>query len=272
MRLHAEDRAAVEAVGEVLDEVAEAVELVVTAFRAGGRLIYVGAGTSGRLGVLDAAEIPPTFGTDPELVQGVIAGGIEALVRAKEGAEDDPRAGAAAIGEREVGSLDVVTGIAAGSTTPYVIGALREAERRGAATIFLTCVPPEANPLVDEVDLVIAPPVGPEAIAGSTRMKAGTATKLVLNAITTGAMVRLGKTFGNLMVDLRVHSAKLEERGRRMLRELLGVDDEEAADLLDRAEGRVKTALVMGRAGVDREEAERRLDEVDGVLRRLWEG
>lgn len=261
-----------EAVGEVLDHVAEAVDRVVTAFREGGRLIYVGAGTSGRLGVLDAAEIPPTFGTDPALVQGVIAGGSDALVRAEEGAEDDPRTGAAAIEDREVAPPDVVTGIAAGSTTPYVIGALREAKRRGATTIFLTCVPPEATPLADEVDLVIAPPVGPEAIAGSTRLKAGTATKLVLNAITTGAMVRLGKTFGNLMVDLRVHSAKLEERGLRILRELLDIDGEEAADLLDRAEGRVKAALVMGRTGVDREEAERRLAEVDGVLRRLWGG
>lgn len=262
---------AVEAVGRILDDVARAVDRVVEAFRAGGRLIYVGAGTSGRLGVLDAAEIPPTFGTDPDLVQGVIAGGAEALVRAREGAEDDPGAGAGAIAERDLGRADVVVGIAAGSTTPYVLGALREAARRGATTIFLTCVPDAGERPDIEVDLVLAPPVGPEAIAGSTRLKAGTATRLVLNAITTGAMVRLGKTYGNLMVDLRVHSAKLEDRGRRILCELLEIGYEEAGDLLGKAGGRVKTALAMHRLGVDRAEAERRLEEADGFLRRVWE-
>lgn len=269
-RIHAEDRRAYEAVGEVLDGVAEAVERVVAAFRAGGRLIYVGAGTSGRLGVLDAAEIPPTFGTDPGMVQGLIAGGPEAVLRAKEGAEDDAGAGAAAIAEREVGPADVVIGIAAGSTTPFVIGALGEARRRGATIVFLTCVPPEDIPLAGEVDLVIAPRTGPEVITGSTRMKAGTATKLVLNSITTAAMVRLGKTFGNLMVDLRVTSDKLEDRGRRILRDLLGIPYEEAGGLLEEAGGRVKTALVMRRRGVGREEAERFLAEADGFLRRAW--
>jgi N-acetylmuramic acid 6-phosphate etherase len=270
-RLHAEDRRAVEAVGEVLDHVAAAVDVVVRAFQAGGRLVYVGAGTSGRLGVLDAAECPPTFGTDPEMVQAILAGGPEAMWRSREGAEDDAESGAAAIAERDVEARDVVFGIAAGSTTPFVIGALREAIRRGAATVFLTCVPPADVPIASEVDVVVAPLTGPEAIVGSTRLKAGTATKLVLNMVTTAAMVRLGKTYGNLMVDLRVTAAKLEDRGRRILRELLGVDYEEAGELLEAAGGRVKTALVMRRRDVSREEAERLLDEAGGFLRRAWE-
>ncbi|HYO47352.1 MAG TPA: N-acetylmuramic acid 6-phosphate etherase [Gemmatimonadota bacterium] len=270
-RIHAEDRRAVEAVGEVLDDVAAAVERVVRAFESGGRLIYVGAGTSGRLGVLDATECPPTFGTDPDLVQAVLAGGPEAMWRAREGAEDSVEDGAKAIAEREVDERDVVLGIAAGSTTPFVIGALQEAIRRGAGTVFLTCVPPADVPIAGEVDVVVAPLTGAEAIAGSTRMKAGTATKLVLNMVTTTAMVRLGKTYGNLMVDLRVTAAKLEDRGRRILRDLLGVTYEEAEVLLGAAGGRVKTALVMHRRGVGREEAERRLDEAGGFLRKAWE-
>jgi N-acetylmuramic acid 6-phosphate etherase len=269
-RIHAEDLQAVAAVGEVLDQVAEVVERVVRAFREGGRLIYVGAGTSGRLGVLDAAECPPTFGTDPSLVQGVVAGGPEAMWRAREGAEDSPDDGAAAIAEREVGPRDVVMGIAAGSTTPFVLGALREAIRRDAQTVFLTCVPPADAPIAREVDVVIAPLTGPEVITGSTRMKAGTATKLVLNMVTTAAMVRLGKTYGNLMVDLQVTAAKLEDRGRRILRDLLGVEYDEAGALLGEAGGRVKTALVMRRRGVGREEAERLLVEADGFLRAAW--
>lgn len=269
-RIHAEDLQAVAAVGEVLDQVAAAVERVVRAFREGGRLIYVGAGTSGRLGVLDAAECPPTFGTDPSLVQGVLAGGPEAMWRAREGAEDSPDDGGAAIAEREVGPRDVVMGIAAGSTTPFVLGALREAIRRNAGTVFLTCVPPSDAPIAGEVDVVIAPLTGPEVIAGSTRLKAGTATKLVLNMVTTAAMVRLGKTYGNLMVDLQVNAAKLEDRGRRILRDLLGIDYDEAGVLLAEAGGRVKTALVMRRRGVGREVAERLLVEADGFLRRAW--
>ena len=269
-RIHAEDLQAVTAVGEVLDQVVAAVERVVRAFREGGRLIYVGAGTSGRLGVLDAVECPPTFGTDSSLVQGVLAGGPEAMWRAREGAEDSPEDGAAAIVEREVGPRDVVMGIAAGSTTPYVLGALREAIRRNAGTVFLTCVPPADAPIAREVDVVIAPLTGPEVIAGSTRLKAGTATKLVLNMVTTAAMVRLGKTYGNLMVDLQVTAAKLEDRGRRILRDLLGIDYDEAGVLLAEAGGRVKTALVMRRRGVGREEAERLLVEADGFLRRAW--
>lgn len=270
-RIHAEDRRAFDAAGEVLEAVAETVERVVAAMKAGGRLFYVGAGTSGRLGVLDAAEIPPTFGTDPELVQGIIAGGEAALVSAMEGVEDDAAGGAEALAERGVGAGDVVIGIAAGSTTPFVIGALREAASRSAETIFLTCVPPEQTPVAGEVDVVIAPVTGPEVVTGSTRMKAGTATKLVLNMITTASMIRLGKTYGNRMVDLRATSAKLEDRARRIVRDLLEVPAPEAADLLERAGGSVKTAVVMGRSGVDRSEAERRLAAADGFLRRALE-
>lgn len=269
-RIHAEDRRAVEAVGGVLDAIAETVDRVVAALRSGGRLIYVGAGTSGRLAVLDAAELPPTFGTDPERVQAVLAGGAEAMWRAREGAEDDPEEGARAIAEREAGDRDVVIGIAAGSTTPFVLGALREAIRRGAGTVFLTCVPPADAPIAREVDVVIAPQTGPEPIAGSTRMKAGTATKLVLNMVTTAAMVRLGKTYGNRMVDLQVTAAKLEDRGRRILRDLLGVSYEQAGVLLRAAGGRVKVALVMHRRDVDRDAAERLLEEAEGFLRRAW--
>jgi N-acetylmuramic acid 6-phosphate etherase len=270
-RIHAEDARALAAVGDVLDAVAEAVERVVAAFHRGGRLIYAGAGTSGRLGVLDAAECPPTFGTDPDMVQAILAGGPDAVFRAREGAEDREEDGAAAVAERNVNEADLVMGIAAGSTTPFVIGALREARRRGAATVFLTCVPPAQTPVADAVDLVIAPVTGPEVVAGSTRMKAGTATKMVLHTITTAAMIRMGKTYGNLMVDLRVTSAKLEDRGRRILRDLLGVEYDEAGRILERAGGSVKTALVMERLGVDRQEAERRLAAAGGFLRRAWE-
>jgi N-acetylmuramic acid 6-phosphate etherase len=263
--INAEDRMVAEAVREERDEIARCVDLVVRTFQRGGRLFYVGAGTSGRLGVLDAAEMPPTYGTDPGLVQGIIAGGLEALVRAQEGAEDRAADGAAAITERGVGADDFVLGIATSGTTPYVHGALREARSRGARTGFLLCTYPSEE-LRREHDVVIAPLVGPEVITGSTRMKAGTATKMVLNTLTTGAMVRLGKVFGNLMVDLQVTCLKLRDRGERILVETLGVDRAAAADLLDAAGGHVKTAIVMGRLGVDREEAARRLDEAGGLI------
>lgn len=270
-RIHAEDLGAFEAVGQVLDEIARAATMVEEAFRSGGRLIYVGAGTSGRLGVLDAAECPPTFGSDPAMIVGVVAGGPEALVQSREGAEDRAGEGAAAMTDLAVRSPDVVVGIAAGSTTPYAIGALREARHRGARTVLLACVPRQDIEVAGDVDLVIAPLTGPEVIAGSTRMKAGTATKLVLNMLTTTAMVRIGKTYGNLMVDLRIGSEKLADRGRRIVRDLLGVPEVEAQRLLDAAGGRVKTALVMGRRKVGRAEAERLLDAAGGFLRRAWE-
>jgi N-acetylmuramic acid 6-phosphate etherase len=268
--INAEDRMVAEAVGEEREAIARALDLVEASFRAGGRLIYVGAGTSGRLGVLDAAEMPPTYGTDPSMVQGIIAGGYAALVRSQEGAEDHQEHGAEAIDEREVDARDFVLGIATSGTTPFVHGALSRARERGARTGFLLCTypPPE---LLEAHDVVIAPLVGPEVITGSTRMKAGTATKLVLNTITTGAMVRLGKVFGNLMVDLQVTCEKLRDRGERILMEMLGLERVDAAALLESAGGHVKTALVMGQAGIDVEEARARLDRASGVVSRALE-
>ncbi len=263
--INAEDHMVASAVGEERDAIAHAMTLVEEAFRAGGRLIYVGAGTSGRLGVLDSAEMPPTFGTDPTMVQGIIAGGYDALVRPQEGAEDNPADGAEAIDAKSVGPNDFVLGIATSGTTPYVHGALDRARELGAKTGFLLCTYPPVE-LVDKHDVVIAPLVGPEVITGSTRMKAGTATKLVLNTITTGAMVRLGKVHGNLMVDLQVTCEKLQDRGERILQGMLGVEQPEATDLLERAAGHVKTALVMGKLGIDAEEARSRLKEARGVI------
>jgi N-acetylmuramic acid 6-phosphate etherase len=266
--INAEDRMIAEAVGEEREQIARALELAEAAFRAGGRLIYVGAGTSGRLGVLDAAEMPPTYGTDPEMVRGVIAGGYDALVRSKEGAEDHPAEGAAAVDELGVGPPDFVLGIATSGTTPYVHGALGRARERGAKTGFLLCTYPPED-LLDRHDVVIAPLVGPEVITGSTRMKAGTATKMVLNTITTGAMVRLGKVYGNLMVDLQVTCEKLRDRGERILESMLDISRDDAAELLERAGGHVKTALVMGRLGVEAPVARARLAEAAGVVGRV---
>ena len=260
-----EDRLAAAAVSDEREAIARAIELVEKAFRGGGRLVYVGAGTSGRLGVLDAAEMPPTFGVDPEMVHGVIAGGYQALVRSQEGAEDHPEDGVAAINTLDVGHRDFVLGIATSGSTPYVHGALSRARELGARTGFLLCTSPPAA-LLSEHDVVIAPLVGAEVITGSTRMKAGTATKLVLNTITTGAMVRIGKVYSNLMVDLQVTCEKLRDRGERILSELLNLDQPAAAALLDRASGDVKTALVMGHLGIDREEALKRLDAAGGVV------
>ena len=268
--VNAEDRTVAEAVGEERAAIARAIDLVVDAFRAGGRLIYVGAGTSGRLGVLDAAEMPPTFGSDPSMVVGILAGGHQALVRAQEGAEDDPEDGGAAVEGLEVGPDDFVLGIATSGTTPFVHGALARARARGAHTGFLLCTPPWPD-LLDEHDVVIAPLVGPEVVTGSTRMKAGTATKMILNIITTGAMIRIGKVFGNLMVDLRVTCEKLQDRGERILMETLGVDRTRASHLLAAADGHVKTALVAGGRGVTPNEARELLDVADGVLARVLE-
>jgi len=260
-----EDRLVAEAVSDEREAIARAIELVETALRAGGRLIYVGAGTSGRLGVLDAAEMPPTFGIDPERVHGVIAGGYQALVRSQEGAEDHPEDGVEAINNLDVGQRDFVLGIATSGSTPYVHGALSRARELGARTGFLLCTSPPA-PLLSEHDVVIAPLVGAEVITGSTRMKAGTATKLVLNTITTGAMVRIGKVYSNLMVDLQVTCEKLRDRGERILSELLNLDQPAAAALLDRASGDVKIALVMAHLDIDAKEALSRLDAAGGVI------
>ena len=260
-----EDRLVAEAVSDEREAIARAIERVEMALRAGGRLIYVGAGTSGRLGVLDAAEMPPTFGIDPERVHGVIAGGYQALVRSQEGAEDHPEDGVEAISNLDVGQRDFVLGIATSGSTPYVHGALSRARELGARTGFLLCTSPPA-PLLSEHDVVIAPLVGAEVITGSTRMKAGTATKLVLNTITTGAMVRIGKVYSNLMVDLQVTCEKLRDRGERILSELLNLDQPAAAALLDRASGDVKIARLMAHLDIDAKEALSRLDAAGGVI------
>ena len=263
--MNAQDRVAVEAVARVQADVARAIELVVGALSTGGRLIYFGAGTSGRLGVLDASECPPTFRTDPQMVQGVIAGGEAAMFRAQEGAEDSFEGGAAAVDGKNVNDRDVVMGIAAGGTTPFVHGALARARARGAKTIFFTCVQPTANEPV--VDVIIRPLVGPEVLTGSTRLKAGTATKLVLNQITTIAMVQLGKCYENLMVDLRATNAKLWDRGARIVSTLTALDRDAAMELLKRADGQVKVAVVMSKLNVDAAEARQRLEVANGRLR-----
>jgi N-acetylmuramic acid 6-phosphate etherase len=268
-RIAAEDRTVPEAVARELPYVARMVERVVASLRAGGRLVYVGAGTSGRLGVLDAAECPPTFGSDPETVLGVIAGGPGALVRAVEGAEDDAPGGERAMVERGVGPRDTVIGLAASRRTPFVVAALAKARALGAATGYVTCTPRAEFAL--DVDVAICPEVGPEVVMGSTRMKSGTAQKLVLNMITTAAFVRLGKVYENMMVDLTATSEKLVERGRRTVMAAAAVGYDEAARVLPEAGGSVKTAIVMIRRGCGRGEAERRLAAAGGFVRAALE-
>jgi N-acetylmuramic acid 6-phosphate etherase len=266
--MNAEDRTVADAVASQRETIARVIALTEDAFRRGGRLFYVGAGTSGRLGVLDASECPPTFGSEPEMVQGIIAGGVPALLRAQEGAEDSPAGGAAVMDEHEVGSRDIVVGFAASGTTPFVHGAIERARARGARTAVVACTPvPES--LLANVDEAVIAIVGPEVVTGSTRLKAGTATKMVLNMITTGAMIRIGKTYGNLMVDLRATNQKLRDRSERIVMEVCGVGRDEARALLDAADRRVKTAMVMQKLGVDRAAAERALDAAGGVIRRV---
>jgi N-acetylmuramic acid 6-phosphate etherase len=264
-----EDRRIAEIVGWEIPYIEQAVELVIDAFRHGGRLIYVGAGTSGRIGVLDSAECPPTFGADREMVQGIIAGGEIALVRAVEGAEDDVGAGAEAIRDRKVGAGDVVMGIAASRRTPYVLSAVAEARRLGAKTVYLTMNPRDTIDF--EVDVAICPVVGPEVLMGSTRMKSGLAQKMVLTMITTTAFVRLGKTYENMMVDLMATSAKLRERGKRVVMTVTGVEYDTAARVLAEAGGSVKLTIVMIKAGVSPEEAGRLLDQAGGFVRQAIE-
>ncbi len=269
--MNAEDNLVAQAVGTQRDVIARVIELAEAAIRAGGRIVYVGAGTSGRLGVLDAAECPPTFGTDPSMVVAVIAGGVPALTSAVEGAEDRAEDGARAMDDRHVGEHDLVVGIAASGTTPFVREALIRARARGARTVVISCTAPSES-ILSVVDVAIVPVVGPEVVTGSTRLKAGTATKMVLNMITTGAMIRIGKTYGNLMVDLRATNAKLLDRSLRIIVELCDLSRESAAELLDAAGGSVKTALAMHKLGADRAQAESALKSVGGVLRRLLSG
>jgi N-acetylmuramic acid 6-phosphate etherase len=261
--MNAEDYRCCAAAEACAPAIEQAIEKVVAAFRQGGRLIYVGAGTSGRLGVLDASEQPPTFGVPPEMVQGIIAGGLDALVRSAEGIEDHAEEGAAAVAAREVAARDVVFGITTGGRAAYVLGALAEARRRGAATVLLTCTPPLPG---EEhlADVQIHALVGPEVITGSTRLKAGTVTKLILNQVTTISMVRIGKVYENLMVDLRPTNTKLVDRACRILCELTGLDHEGALELLEASGHDTKVALVMALAGVDPDDARARLEAVGG--------
>lgn len=263
--MNAEDRRVPLAVGREIPRISKAVDLIVERLMRGGRLFYVGAGTSGRLGVLDASECPPTFGTPRTMVQGIIAGGRRALVRSIEGAEDDASAAVAALKKRRVGEKDIVVGVMASRRTPYPLGAIAYGRKVGAATIAVTANPGKGTDI--DCDVIIAPRVGPEVLTGSTRLKSGTAQKLVLNMLTTATMVRMGKVYENLMVDLRTASRKLEERTKRVLMHATGAKYEETDAVLERAGGSLKVAIVMKRAGVSRREAERRLKEAQGWVR-----
>jgi N-acetylmuramic acid 6-phosphate etherase len=264
--INAEDMLVAHAVRKERKNIAAAVDMVVERFRKGGRLFYVGAGTSGRLGVLDASECPPTFGVCPSLVQGIIAGGRRALVRAVEGAEDKADDGAKVVKKHRLCDKDVVVGIAACGLTPYVRGALKRALKLGAGTIFITCAPESVKNVPAEI--IINPVVGPEIITGSTRMKAGTATKLVLNTITTAAMIKMGKVFGNLMVDLNATNHKLRDRSQRIVMQMTGLSRTKAAKLLERAKGKVKAAIVMHFRKVNLPGALAILDECGQSLRK----
>ena len=264
--INTEDSLVAGAVGKERKAISAAADLITGRFRRGGRLFYVGAGTSGRLGVLDASECPPTFGSSPSMVQGIIAGGRRALVRAAEGAEDYASDGRDAINAKKVTDRDAVVGIAACGLTPYVLGALKRAKRLGAATVMVTCNPQTAS--LVSVDVTINPVVGPEVVAGSTRMKAGTATKLVLNTLTTVAMIRLGKVYDNLMVDLVTTCDKLRDRSERIVMELTGLTRRQSAKLLADAGGGVKLAIVMHFCGVNRTGAKKILKESDNSLRK----
>lgn len=265
-----EDKLIAFAVEKEIPYIRDAVDVIVSAIKNGGRLLYFGAGTSGRLGVVDASECPPTFGTPFGLIEGYIAGGKEAMFRAQEGAEDYEENGAKDVLAAKVSRLDVVCGIAASRRTPYVVGAVKKAKEIGAHTLYVTTNPRE-NFDIKEVDIAICPYVGPEVIMGSTRMKSGTAQKLVLNMLTTAAMVRLGKVYENMMIDLQMTNKKLVERSKRIVMTITGISYDEAGSRLEKAGGHVKTALVMIKAGVTKEEAQKRLDLADGFVRKAIE-
>ena len=260
-----EDAKVAAAVKQELPHIARAVDVIVARLKRGGRLLYFGAGTSGRMGVLDASEIPPTYNTPPEMVQGFIAGGENALRQSAEAAEDDAKAGAALVQSLKVEKNDAVVGIAASGNTPWALGVIAEAKARGAATIGLSCNP--GSKLTQAADIVITPVVGPEVIAGSSRMKAGTAQKMALNMLSTASMVQLGKVYGNLMVDVRPTNAKLRRRARRILQEAADVDAETARQTLEATGYQVKPALVMLLTGASFENAQQLLDRNDGSVR-----
>ncbi|GJQ31698.1 MAG: N-acetylmuramic acid 6-phosphate etherase [Ignavibacteriaceae bacterium] len=268
--INEEDKRVPIAVEQEIPYIALAVEAIVKALKNGGRLLYFGAGTSGRLGVVDASECPPTFGTPFGMIEGYIAGGKEAMFRAQEGAEDHESNGANDVMAAGVTDKDVVCGIAASRRTPYVIGAVKKAKELGATTVYVTATPREGFN-IEEVDIPICPYVGPEVVMGSTRMKSGTAQKLVLNMLTTASMIRMGKVYENMMIDLRMTNKKLVERAKRVVMTITGLTYDEATKYLDEAGGHVKTALVMIKAGVTAEEAGRRLEISDGFVRKAIE-
>ena len=261
----AEDKKVVAAVQKERERIAHGIEIISGALRKGGRLLLIGAGTSGRLGVLEAAEMPPTFSTKPEMVQGLMAGGQEAVFRAREGVEDNYEEGGRSLSRLRVSKKDVVVGVSASGITQFVRGGLTVARKKGARIIFVTCWP--GTELQNYVDLIIAPSVGPEVIAGSTRLKAGTATKLVLNMLTTVSMVRIGKTYGNLMVDVKTGSDKLKDRAQRIVSMITGVDPEEAKGLLVKAKWNVKVAIVMKKANLTLIQATARLRKSNDSIR-----
>ncbi|EIL2910624.1 N-acetylmuramic acid 6-phosphate etherase [Vibrio alginolyticus] len=266
-RINQQDKLVPLAVEKVLPEIAEAVDKITEALKVGGRLFYIGAGTSGRLGVLDASECPPTFGTDPEMVVGIIAGGKEAMFRAKEGAEDDPALGEQDLKENTLTQRDVVVGIAASGRTPYVIGGLEYANELGATTVALSCNPD--SPIADIADIAISPVVGPEALTGSTRLKSGTAQKLVLNMLTTASMIRLGKSYQNLMVDVKATNEKLVARAARIVMQATDCTNQEAKTALKETDYDAKLAILMILTGLDRESATEQLNAKQGYLRKV---
>jgi N-acetylmuramic acid 6-phosphate etherase len=261
----AEDKKVVAAVHKERERIAHGIEIISAALKKGGRLVLVGAGTSGRLGVLEAAEMPPTFSTKPELVQAVMAGGQDAMFKAREGVEDNYEEGGRSLARLRIGKRDVVIGVSASGITQFVRGALTVARKKGARIIFVTCWP--GTELQNYVDLIIAPAVGPEIIAGSTRLKAGTATKMVLNMLTTVSMIRMGKTYGNLMVDVKTGSEKLKDRAQRIVSMVTGADPKEAKGLLLKAKWNVKVAIVMKKADLTLAQAVKRLKQADDSIR-----
>lgn len=264
-----EDKKVADCVETRLDEIAQTIDVIVEGLRKGGRVLYFGAGTSGRLGVLDAAECPPTFGTHPEIVQGFIAGGEKAMFRAQEGAEDHEEFGEDEVIKIGVKKNDVVIGLAASGRTPYVHGALKKAASIGCKTILVTTVSGEQVDVI--TDILVDVPVGPEVITGSTRMKSATAQKMILNMFTTGAMIRLGKIYENVMVDLQLTNKKLEERAKRIVMNLAGIDYENASRFLDEADNHVKTALLMALSNISKDEAVNKLNKHNGFIRKALE-
>ncbi len=262
--INREDQLIAEAVAKEISYISKAVEMAVMTFKKKGRLFYIGAGTSGRLGVLDASECPPTFGTDPDMIVGIIAGGYKSLIRSREGVEDNTAAAAAEIAKHRIDKKDLVIGITASKRTPFVIEGLRRAAQTGAKTIFICCNPRKYAP--QDFDLAICPVLGPEVIAGSSRMKAGTAQKMILNMITTAAMIKSGRVFGNRMVDLKATSEKLKERSKKIIMDLCGLDYPEAEKILKSAGGSVKTGIVMTKTGISKKAAEDRLKKAEGFV------